>query len=883
MNLPEFSVRRGVTTLMIFFAGLLVGGFCLVQTPIDLFPEMDIPMITVITPYKGAGPEDIEEKITQVLERALSTVEDVDHVYSTSREGASVVRLSFNWQTDLDDRANDVRDAIDQVERQLPDEAEDSRIYKFDVSQFPILVFGVRASESYPDLEDILEDRVANRLERISGVASAQILVPLNRQVNVDLDRERLASVGLTPADVVRAIARENRQISAGSIETGEIDYLPRVPGEFESVEPMNDIVLAARGGNIVRIRDVGQVSDGFEEVERQITINGNPGALLFVSKQSDANTVTVARAVRDELPELEKRLPEDVRIFNVMDSSEDIARMVQDLAETLLIGGGLAMLAVLIFLRQIRAAFIIGLAIPFSLILSAGAMYLLDYSVNMITLFAFIVVIGMVVDSAIVILENITRHRAEGESPREGAIYGATEVGMAITASTLTTLCVFFPLLFIRGMAQILFTPFAAVAGVILLAALFSALTLTPMLASRLLPRRFVPTDQRSGFFRVTEAGFDALGRAYSGLLGLALRFRAAVVLLAIGALGATFALIPDVGWEFMPQEDRALIRGTVELPVGTRLGVTAELMRRMDEILKQEIPAAERVAVFTRCGPSEGGGPWSQQATHIGNFGVKVVAPDQRDWTVFEMADRLRERIEALAGLYSIEDYSIDLQDPMSQMISGGEKALSVNILGEDMEATDRLAAELEEKIDRIPGTVDISVSREKGAPELWVNVDREKASSMGLNVSDVADVVRAGIYGQTASKYRVKGDEYDIFVRLRKEDRSTPEDLGRLPLRLPDGRLIRVENVADVTTERGPVEIERKDQVRLVRVGGDTRGRSLGEVVQDIEEIVKELDVPSGVDIAMGGQAEEMRESYFWLGIALRIRISLAGGDV
>jgi len=875
MNLPEFSVKRPVTTLMIFFAVVLVGTFCLVQMPIDLMPEMDIPVITVVTPYEGAGPEDIEEKITQPLEQVLATVEDVDHIFSTSREGVSVIRLSFAWQTDLDARANDIRDAIDMVQRMLPEEADKSRIFKFDVSQFPILVYGVRARESYSELEDILEDQVANPLESIPGVASARVIVPLRRQVNVELDRERLASYNLTPGDVARAIARENREVSAGSIKMGYTDYLPRVPGEFERVEPMNDIVLTVHNGSIVRIKDVGRVSDSFKEKTLHVSINGAPGAILFVSKQSDANTVAVAKAVRERLPRLQEKLPPDVQIINVMDGSEDIVRMAHDLARTLLIGGGLAMVAVFLFLRQIRSTFIIGLAIPFSLILAGGAMYLLDYTVNMMTLFAFIVAIGMVVDNAIVILENITRHREEGESPAEGAVYGASEVAMAITASTLTTLCIFFPLLFVRGIAEVIFTPFAVVAGIVLLASLFSALTLTPMLTSRLLPQRSRGKGSGNFFYRATEAGFERIASTYSAFLGWALRHRAAVIFAAVVLFAGSVSLVPSIGWEFMPTEDTASIRGTVELPVGTRVEKTVEVMEAVNRIIREEIPQKDLLAVFTRCGTSaESSGFETDAGTHIGLFGAKLVPKEQRDWTVFEMGERLRQRIATIAGLYSIENYRIELQDPMSGLISGGERPLSVNILGDDMAQTDRLAASIKKKVEEIPGTVDVSISRQKGAPELWISADRQKASSMGLNVSDIADAVRTSVYGQVASKYRVKGDEYDIFVRLREEDRSQAEDLGQIPLRLPSGQLVRVENVADVSFERGPVEIERKDQVRIVRVDGDVRGRSLGKVIAQVKRIVEEMDIPAGVHVVMGGQSEDIRESYFWLILALGI---------
>jgi len=534
-------------------------------------------------------------------------------------------------------------------------------------------------------------------------------------------------------------------------------------------------------------------------------------------------------------------------------------------------------MAVVLVFLRQARATLVVGLAIPFSLIASGVVMYLLDYSSNMMTLFALIVAIGMVVDNAIVVLENIARHREAGENPSEGAIFGASEVGMAIIASTLTTLCIFFPLFFVRGIAQVLFTPFAVVAAVVLLASLFSALTLTPMLASRMLPADF--SSERGGiFFRTSERAFRALADGYGAFLGWALRRRAAVIFAAVLIFFASGALIPRIGFEFMPKEDRALIRGTVELPVGTRVEATRDLMEHIDRIITEEIPAEDLEAVFTRCGTSPSGFSSGDDGPNVGSFGVALVSGDERGWTVFERADDLRRRIAEIAGLYSIEGYEISLEDPMSGLITGGEKPLSVNILGDDIEATDLLAERILERVRQVPGAVDISISREKGAPELWVKVDRDKTATLGLNASDVADTVRSSIYGTVAGKYRVRGDEYDIFVRLRKSDRATDADLAQVPVKLPSGSLVRVENVADVSFERGPLRIERKDQRRIVRVEGDVRGRSLGVVIQEVRGIIDEMDIPPEIAVSMGGQAEQMSESYFWMVLALAVGVVL-----
>ncbi len=532
------------------------------------------------------------------------------------------------------------------------------------------------------------------------------------------------------------------------------------------------------------------------------------------------------------------------------------------------------------VFLRQVRSTFIIALTIPFSLILAGAVMYFLHYTINVLTLFAFIVVLGMVVDSAIVILENISRHREQGESQSEGAIYGASEVAMAVTVATLTTLCVFFPLIFVRGITQVLFKPFAVVAGVVLLASLFSALTLTPMLASRILPAVYVGRRSQNAFFRLSEAGFERIASAYSSFLDWALHHRGAVLFVALVFFAGSLSLVPVIGWEFMPREDVARVTGTLELPVGTRVEKTAEVMEWIAQVLREEIPEEDRLAVFTRCSEGEGmhGGLMGGEGSHIGTFGVRLVPREHRDEDVWQIADRLRKRIEEVRGLYSVENFSIELSDPMEGFLMGGEKPLSVNILGDDMELTDRLALMIKQKVEAVPGAVDISISREKGAPELWLEVERDKASLMGLNVSQVADAVRAGVYGQLAGKYRVRGDEYDIFVRLREEDRAVAEDLERIPLRLPTGQIIRAGNVARVKFARGPLQIERKDQNRIVRVGGDSHRRSLGRVTRDVQKAIAEIDVPPGVEVKMGGQSKDIREAFFWLTIALAVGIIL-----
>jgi len=878
MNLPEFSVRRPVTTLMLFLGVILVGVVCLTQMPIDLLPEMDIPVISVLTPYEGASPEDVETKVTEVLERFLSTVPELKHIVSTSKEGVSIISLSFEWGTNLDARANEIRDSVGIAKMRLPEDADEPRVFKFDVSRFPIMAFGVTAEESYPRLEKILEDEVANPLKRLPGVGSVGVMVGLERQINVHLDRERLAACRLTPQDVARAIANENQTLPAGNIKMGLTDYLIRVPGEFKQVEPMKRIVLISHENRTVRLEDVARVEDGFKETTRFTRINGRPGGIFMVQKQSEANTVQVARRVRRRLAQLTKRLPPDIRIVNVMDSSEDIERSILDLSRTLLLGGGLAMLVVLVFLRRVRAAFVIGLAIPFSLIAAIVGVYFLGYTINMMTLFGLIIAVGMVVDNAIVILENVTRHGEEGERPREAAVFGAREVAMAVTASTLTTICIFFPVIFVRGITKIIFTEFAVIVCIVLLTSLFSALTLTPMLSSKLLTGR--RQARRGRLFRASERGFTALTEAYGNLLGWALAHRLVVVLAAVGLLGGSLLLAPLIGSEFMPEEDTAMIQGTIHLAVGTRVEETDRVMKRLEQVVYEEVPPQERLAVFTRCGVGRGeiSSLFGEEGSHIGTFGVKLVPKTQRTRPLKQIVAGVRRRIEAICGTARIEKYRLDTGDPMTNLISGGERPITVNIFGDDMAVTDALADQIKRIVERTPGTVDVTVSRVKGKPELWVQVDRDKASALGLDVYTIADTIRTSFYGRTASKYRVHGDEYDIFVQFAAADRSRTADLAAAQVRLPSGPIVRVGDLADIAVRRGPLEIERKDQGRIVNVEADRERRSLGEVVADIERDLAELDIPLDAEVVMAGQTEEQRESFLWLSLALAVGVIL-----
>lgn len=877
MNLPRFCVERPVTTLMIFFGVILIGVISLLRLPVDMFPEMTIPSLSVITRYPGASAEDVEAQVTEQLEDRLTTIPDLKHILSTSKQDLSVITLSFEWGTDLDTRANDVRDAIGFAEIVLPEDAEKPLVLKFDISNFPVMGFGVTAKESYPDLKEIAEDELADPLKRIPGVGSVIIRGAPRRQLNIDLDRQLLATHNITPQDVVRAIYNENQTNPAGNLKVGVKDYSIRVPGEFKQVEPMKRIVVSNQGGKIVRLEDVtSTVEYAFAEEKEPLRIDGQKGLVLMVLRQSGANTVQVARAVHKKIEALAGRLPDDVKVISVWDNSEDIVRMLRDLANTLWKGGLLTILVVLIFLRQARATFIIALSIPFSLILALIFTYVFGYTINMISLFGLVIAVGMVVDNSIVILENISRHREEGESRREGALYGSSEVALAVAASTYTTVVIFLPLIFVKGVIKILFTQFGVVLCVTILGSLFIAVTLTPMLSSKILPGAWDETRSRGIFRKLYQWSgrlLDPLYAAYNRALAWSLNHRKTVIALAVAIFGGSLFLMSFIGSEFTPDQDQGFVQGTVQLPVGTRVEETDRIMAEIEEIMKREIPPEELLVRYIRCGQSEEGiaSVFGDEGPHIGEFGVKLVPKTERKEGFKDIAERLRRKIGQIP---EIDKYRVETSDPMAGLLLGEERPVTVNVFGKDMDRTDAFAAEVETIFRSVRGTTDVDISRVKGNPELWVEIDRDKASSMGLNVSSISDTVRASFYGREASKYRIGGNEYDIFVRLHQKDRLTPDDIREMDIRLPTGESTQLANLATIVPRTGPVEIERKDRDRIVNVGSGVGNRSLGEIVAEVEKKVRGLERVPGVEWQMAGQAEEQKESFFWLRIAILI---------
>ncbi len=880
MKLPETGVKRPVTTAMLFVAILILGVVSLTMLAVDLMPEIEPPSISVITSWYGASAEDVETKVTRVIENNLSTINNLDELRSTTKEGLSVVTCKFNWGTNLDEASNDIRDKLEFAKRLLSDDVEEPIIFKFNTSMMPIVFYGVTANESWETLYDVLDNEVADPLKRLPGVGAVQIFGGLQRQINIHLDRAKLAGFGLSLQDVERLLRAENLTLPAGTIKIGTVEYIIRVPGEYESPGEIQDIVLRRSNGAIVYLRDVAKVEDAFVEEKRLVAMDGQPAMMLAVQKRSGANTVEVSKVVQQEMERLQKNLPRDVKPFLVGDSSEFIARSINNVSKTVLWGGLFVAVVTFTLLRNIRTSLINLVVIPFSLIIAFAFIFLMGWTLNVMSLAALAIAIGMVVDNATVIVENIVSHIERGEKVREASMFGAEEVGLAVAASTLTTVVVFVPLIFITGITGIMFKQLGGVITITLLASLFCALMLTPMLCSKLLkPVSEVVRRGLSGrLFNASERGFQAVESAYGRLLGWALRHRAVVIVLAIAFFVGAIVIVPMIGTEFVPEDDTGNLQLTFQLPVGTKVEETAEICRRIEAVGVEIAGSGAIEHRFWRCGESGSGASVAfggKEGSHIGVVSFKLVPQLERAKSTKQVGRELADRVEDWPEITKL---AVSAGNPLAGLLGGG-KPVSIEILGHDLEVTDRLAQQIQAICQRTPGATDVTISRDVGKPELTVHVDRQKAASLGLNITDIAESLRTLFYGKEATKFRQGENEYDIFMRLEQAQRQSTEDIRAAEIVLPGGRRVRLDSIAVVEDTLGPVDIERKNQERLVKVELDTFDRTLGEVVGDIQSAVEsELVLPPGVSIEYAGMIKEQRDSFRALALMLALGVVL-----
>jgi len=871
MNLPEFGVKRAITTIMIFLAMIILGLVSLAGLGIDLMPEIEIPTIGVVTKYEGAGPQEVESRITKLLEAQLATVANLDKIESISQDDLSIITLRFDWGTNLDAASNDVRDKIGLVKPLLPRDAQEPYIFKFDISMFPIMFIGFTAKESFPQLQHIIDKEVCDVLKTIPGVAAAEVRGGLERQISVELDRQKMEARHLSILEVVEAIHAANLDLPGGHLKTGKMDFLVRTPMELK-VEEVERVIVGMQKGLPIYLKDIATVKDDFKELTQDVRVDQRRGVYVLVQKQSGANTVAVSDQVLKALQEIQKKLPPDVRMSLVRHDAQNIKLAINRMAETAFIALILVVLVVLIFLRHLVSGLIVAISLPTSLIITFALMYFADYTLNVLTLCALTIAIGLVVDDSIVVLENIHRHQSIGERPVAAAIFAPAEVGNAVIAATLTMVAVFFPIVFVKGISGILFRQLSFVIILAMLASLASALILVPMLSSRFLNLKGEHEKSRWSRIKVwAEEIFNGLDNRYRLFLGWALRHKKIVIGGGIIFLISSIVLLPRIGTEFMPESDMNQFRIVVELPVGTRYEETEKVVKAVEEIVIKNTPEMEtyfsrwgygRVSLGTFLGGKEG--------SHVGSVWVRLISKNDRQRSNKEIVQALRPLTKDFAG--SIIRFSTD--DPMAGLLFGGGRAFQVEVWGWDLDEARRVSNEVANILSGISGLTDIEISREEGKPELRVLVDREKASLLGLDVATIANTVKIAIAGEgeRATKFRAGGEEFDIYPRLREEDRQKIEDLARLYVKSRLGQKIYLANVARLEEATGPVRIERKGQQRIVKVMADIYQRDLGSVVEEAKAKLTRLALPPGFSLHFGGAREEQEKAFQWLLLAL-----------
>jgi len=870
MRLAQFSVNKPVTTLMIFIAIVVLGLASLSLLGIDLLPNIEIPAISIITRYEGAGPEEIETLITKPIEDMLSTISRVDEVLSVSKEGVSSVTLKFDWGENIDEAANDVREKLDMVREQLPEEAQTPVVFKFDIDMFPIMIVGITAGDSYPRLQKIVEDQIADPLKRVDGVAAAAVHGGLERQVRVEVNQDRLASLNLSLGQLIPILASQNISVPGGNIRTGYKDFVLRTPEEFASPEEVGDVVVASPGGIPIKLKDIAEVKDFFKERTYDVRLNGERAMAVFVQKQSGGNTVEVSRAVHAKLQEVKPALPPDVQIGVVVDSSEFIMASVYNLRSNVLWAILFVFFVILFFVGSFRASLIVATSVPTSLIITFLLMYVAGYTINTTSLAALAIAVGEVVDAAIVVVDNIHRHRQKGQRPRESAIHGTNEVGVAVIASTLTTVAIFVPVMFVGGITQIIFGQFAMIVTMSLLASLLTSLMLVPMLCAKFLEGREPARASRLGFFRRWgERALTRIEDRYCQFLAWSLRNRktvlASCVLIFLWCLGLTMF----VGREFFPQEDQNQLQMEFELPVGTRYERTGLVGQQMAKVVSGRVPESRDVyvrwGVVDEAGAEELAG---DMETYTGMVFVKLVDKEKREASPKEIIERVRPIIDRMPG--TVVRY--DVRDPFEEMIFGTAGGLSIELFGHDVAQGVAYAERVKRAIAQVRGVEDVSISRKEEKPEIRIIVDREKAARLGLDVRTIGKAVETMFAGMTATRYREGGDEYDVRIRLRPEDRQRIQDLRDVYVNAPLGGQVCLANFAEMEQGVGPSRIERKDQARYITVSGQVRGRDLGSVAKDVRAAIEKIPAPPGFTYRIGGAEEQRRDAFRLLIIAM-----------
>ncbi|MDQ2069237.1 efflux RND transporter permease subunit [Natronospira bacteriovora] len=875
MKIAKLTVNRPVFTTMMALIAVLVGLFSLSRLPIDLMPDVTYPTLTVATSYENASPEEVEETITRRVEEAVATVAGIEELTSVSSEGSSNVRVTFQWGVDLDVAANDIRDRLDQIVNALPDEADRPRLRKFDPASFPILIYGVSSDLDPIALRSLIDEELSYRIERIPGVASLDIWGGLSRQIQIRVDPERLQALDL-PLDQIRGALREaNITVPAGEVERGRLDVAVRTPGKFQSLEEIERLVVARRDGGPVRLGQIAEVADSHERITRIIRINEHPGVRIAVRKQAGSNTVDVAERVNAEMRRIARDYPQ-IGLVPVIDQSEYIQNSIDNLTTTILYGGILAVLVLLAFLRSIRGTLVVAVAIPTSLIATFALIFFGGFTLNLMTLGGLALGVGLMVDNAIVVLENISRVRKEEADNRtEAAIEGTSQVGPAIIASTVTTLVIFAPLVFAQGISGEMFSQLAYTVGFALICSLLVALTVVPMLASRILKDEGQAlTGGPHPFKRLAQVlgrGFDRLEERYRSLLQMALLNRGMTLAVTALILLLALTLVPRIGAEFMPAADESEVRVSVEMAPGTRLELLDEVMRKVEDIVIPAVPETE--SSYTRMGSSGWRG-----SGHTGQLRLNLVGVRERDRSSDQIAADLRPLLQDIPGA-TIRTRAGQGLFLLRMGTGGGDgEPLEIEIRGFELDRLQSLADDINERVRDVEGITDTRLSREEGIPQELMVINRTRAADLGVSVERAARTLEAAIGGVRAGQFSEQGREYDMLLRMRDSERLTQPQILNLTVPNDQGQQIALRNIIDITEGIGPQQIDRKNQQRLSVIYANISGRDLGSVAADIQSLLRDIPMPEGYEAFVSGEFEDQQEAFSELGLAMIMAIIL-----
>jgi HAE1 family hydrophobic/amphiphilic exporter-1 len=875
MNLPSFSVKRPIFTTMVTLILVILGAVSLSRLQIDMLPNIELPTLSIRTDYEGASPEVMERLVTQIIEEIVATVPGVEEITSSSSEGRSRVRVSFVWGTEIDTAAIDVQGKLEDEINELPDDIVRPRIRKFDIASFPVVLLGISSNLDPVELTELIEVQIRYRFARIPGVAQVDVWGGFNREVRIELDPDRIKAVGLPLDRVLNAIRDANLDLPAGKIEQGRYEVTLRAPAEFINLDQIRETVIVQRDGAAITLGQIAEIKDTYEKLTRIVRVNGGRGLRVAIRKQANANTVEVSKRILAEIKAVNQAFPQ-INIVPVINQGNFIERSIANVARSVLYGGGLAIVVLLFFLRNIRSTLVISLSIPISIVTTFALIFFGGFTLNLMTLGGLALGVGMMVDSSIVVLENIFRRRSEnGEAPEQAAVEGAREVGTAIIASTITTLVIFLPLVFVRGVSGILFKELAYVIIFSLICSLTVALSLVPMLASRFLtagPRRLkASASSTNRWAAAANSIFAGLENGYLDLLRWVLGHRLITILAAAAMLGASLLLLPLIGSEFLPPSDEGEVRISGKMEIGTRLELVDRQTRIMEQIVQPAVPEAVASVV------SVGASGWRADAGAEGEIRISLLPAAQRERSNVEIAQDLRRRLDG-----NIPGMEIRTRAPQGQFLLerllGGDDGLTIEIRGYALATLDALAASVAKLIVDVPGITDIQTSLEAGIPQQEIRVNRDKVADLGLSVRDVTQLLQTAVAGSKAGEYRTGGNSYRILVQLKDAEKRSIDEILNLTLTTASGEKVALRNLVASESSRGPILIDRKDQQRRVTVSANVAGRDLGSVAFDVQALLDQIPRPVGYDLTVAGNFEEQQKAFRELVISMVLALVL-----